>query len=872
MATSSSRGRARRSNTRTQLFAPLVAIVVAIVLLVIGVSYVVVDSSALGTGDVYVTTTGDDGGNDCEDPEAPCGTIAHALSVIGDSYTLYIAPGTYSEGALTVDSDITISGQTTDPNAVVIDADGVPGSVFSVSFGNTVAMSNLTIMNGDTTDGGGINNAGSLSLTNTIIRDNVASGYGGGIENFGALSLTDSVVRDNSATSTGGGIDTYYTSPITLTRTEVSGNSSGTGGGIWTGGEVNISNSTVSGNTASLDGGGIYSGSTTVRLSFSTVAANIGENLNGNAASEGIDPGIFELDNTIVADPVSETNCAGGGIFTSGGYNLDTDGTCSIGGPGDQTSVDPLLGSLAFNGSYTRTHALGVGSPAADAADGSCIAATCPTVDQRGVERPQYGGGTELAGASHIDGDYHWDIGAYEIATAPTPSPTPVVVVTPVPTATPTPLPVAITPTPVATAVSLANPISASVSSNVLVQLQTTDAVARDGYVRDLSAILDIATAIVNRTPANEQTLASLQSVRQTLQLQYNVLSTQSGTQATKENLSDMMTGIFTLQTSPYLTEDEYQTMTAVLVRRAYLYELEGVMRAIEGTIPSLVNLVPLRGQYEEVFTVLEDQRVRLSGGGAVARADIDEEARSIRTLLLYDGLSTMARAEFEQTLVRWIYLSDLEEAYTILRDTVRSLPETHTLRVPLTEHMVTLERQRARLYVPGASLSYGEMREQVSAIQGVLQYGNMSTSNRSTLENILDRREYMLQIEVVLGTYVSVLERLDPTTTVYGELEESYTSLRNQRNNLSSTRSVVRLKDVNESIAVVEQLLNSGAANTQEQEVLRQALVELQQLKSELEDVIAATGPENTLILIGLVLLAVGVGWLMLPRVLARV
>jgi hypothetical protein len=55
-----------------------------------------------------------------------------------------------------------------------------------------------------------------------------------------------------------------------------------------------------------------------------------------------------------------------------------------------------MLGLLADNGGPTETMALGTGSPAIDAGDD----ATCESMDQRGVSRPQ--------GA-------HCDIGAFEI-------------------------------------------------------------------------------------------------------------------------------------------------------------------------------------------------------------------------------------------------------------------------------------------------------------------------------------------------------------------------------------------------------------------------------------------------------------------------
>jgi predicted outer membrane repeat protein len=62
---------------------------------------------------------------------------------------------------------------------------------------------------------------------------------------------------------------------------------------------------------------------------------------------------------------------------------------------------DPLLGTLADNGGFTLTHALGVDSPAIDAGDPS----NCPATDQRGFPRPVDGDG--------VNGP-RCDMGAYE--------------------------------------------------------------------------------------------------------------------------------------------------------------------------------------------------------------------------------------------------------------------------------------------------------------------------------------------------------------------------------------------------------------------------------------------------------------------------
>ena len=75
------------------------------------------------------------------------------------------------------------------------------------------------------------------------------------------------------------------------------------------------------------------------------------------------------------------------GEVTSLGHNLvgDTTGASGFGADGDVLGHAPLLAPLADNGGPTQTHALLRGSLAFDAAKTT----SAPTVDQRGVSRPQ---------------------------------------------------------------------------------------------------------------------------------------------------------------------------------------------------------------------------------------------------------------------------------------------------------------------------------------------------------------------------------------------------------------------------------------------------------------------------------------------------
>ncbi len=111
---------------------------------------------------------------------------------------------------------IVISGP--GPSSLTVARSGAPVTqefrIFTVGTGARIAMTGLTITGGSGAEGAGINNAGSLTLKNMWIVGNsaVEPGFtqgptvGGGVDNTGTLSVTDSRFDDNSATGTSGGL------------------------------------------------------------------------------------------------------------------------------------------------------------------------------------------------------------------------------------------------------------------------------------------------------------------------------------------------------------------------------------------------------------------------------------------------------------------------------------------------------------------------------------------------------------------------------------------------------------------------------------------------------------------------------------------
>ena len=295
---------------------------------------------------------------------------------------------------------------------VTISGGGVD-RVFNVNAGASLTLENLTVTGGNSggLNGGGIFNAGTLTITNSALSGNsaTAAGGGGGIFNnsLGSVEIINSTLSGNSAGRDGGGIFNAG-GDVTITNSTLSDNSAARkGGGIGTdAGDVTITNSTLSGNSADF-GGGIFN-------DLGSIVTITNSTLSGNSATSG-GGGIFNgigctvtITNSIVANSPAGDDCANFGAFTANGHNLDTDGTCQNASPNFATvnTADLKLGTLFFNGGPTKTHALLAGSFAINNGVQSLCTAAGITEDQRGETR-----------------DGACDIGAYEFITPPPPPP-----------------------------------------------------------------------------------------------------------------------------------------------------------------------------------------------------------------------------------------------------------------------------------------------------------------------------------------------------------------------------------------------------------------------------------------------------------------
>ena len=143
----------------------------------------------------------------------------------------------------------------------------------------TLSLLHSTLSGNSADDGGGISNTGTLVITSSTLSGNSASN-GGGISNAGTLAITSSTLSGNSADASGGGISNSRT--LAITSSTLSGNTSFDGGGIFNDGTLAITSSTLSGNSSGFDSGGIFNRGA-LALNHSIVTGNNPDNLTGSA-------------------------------------------------------------------------------------------------------------------------------------------------------------------------------------------------------------------------------------------------------------------------------------------------------------------------------------------------------------------------------------------------------------------------------------------------------------------------------------------------------------------------------------------------------------------------------------------------------------
>jgi CSLREA domain-containing protein len=415
-----------------------------------------VDAVDLNPGDgICATSTGD-----CtlraaiEESNALPGFPREIIELPTGSYVL-------SLGQLEIQNSLSLKGE--GPYNSIIDADRRSTVLFIYGDASPiVSISGVTLRNGmggSSISGAGIYIAGgaTLTLTDSVVRDNETRAPGAGIANGGSLQLIRTSIRNNSlplgtgggVQFSGGGIMNFSSATLNINQSTISGNQATRGGGIRNaGGTLRITNSTISGNIANTRGGGIMNYGN-ASISFSTITNNEANAILGGAAEPAVGGGIYNTGNVYIGNTILAGNtdnhsrfdsnfspdCFNGpppadpsapARFTSfrgnlvGILNANCDMRDTIYGDTRFDMVGtpdiplyPRLQFLAYNdSSHIQTHALRSDSPAIDNGTGITSATffDCPETDQRKLTRPVDG---------NNDGDAECDVGAYEYGAIP---------------------------------------------------------------------------------------------------------------------------------------------------------------------------------------------------------------------------------------------------------------------------------------------------------------------------------------------------------------------------------------------------------------------------------------------------------------------
>ena len=301
--------------------------------------------------DIWVATTGSD---DNDGSQAnPVATIAKAIELAGDGYTIHIADGNYvNDKTLSISKSLTLEGSA---NTVI---DGNASKIMEVTADATVVLTNLSFTNGNAALVGAISNEGKLTISNSNFYSNKATGNSGTIitnknklninnskfyqnsagkgvvnnQNNALLVIDNSEFYNNDMTSFSNSYGIVYTTSAnaTISNTVFRNNAVKYGGAIYatkssdaTIGIVNIINSTFEGNSANTGQGGalfVSGGECIIKESmFINNKANPGKFNGGQGGA------IYTSlnGNVSVTDSVFKNNQAklGAALYLNGGSN-----------------------------------------------------------------------------------------------------------------------------------------------------------------------------------------------------------------------------------------------------------------------------------------------------------------------------------------------------------------------------------------------------------------------------------------------------------------------------------------------------------------------------------------------------------------------
>lgn len=246
-------------------------------------------------------------------------TLTNSQVAYNTASTCNTVGGIHNSGTIVLENSSVIdNGTAPQCDSLYMEAGG---GIVNETQGKMTLIDSTVANNWASGNGGGITNKGNITIINSLIADNEVMGNGGGINNQGSLTVTNSMITHNTAMATtaqsteqtaggtstpigqGGGI--YNSRTLTLNSSTVSNNTTNainvsstfispptsfSGGGIFSNAhaQLTLTNSTIADNTAYADGGGIVNDAGNMIANFCTIYGNSAQGSGGAIATSTV--------------------------------------------------------------------------------------------------------------------------------------------------------------------------------------------------------------------------------------------------------------------------------------------------------------------------------------------------------------------------------------------------------------------------------------------------------------------------------------------------------------------------------------------------------------------------------------------------------
>ena len=265
--------------------------------------------------DVWVSSTGSDANDGSQD--SPVATIAKAIELVAEGYTIHVGGGTYIANSLTIAKSFAMIGS----GKVIID--GNASKIMNINENTIVNFTNVAFTNALDNYGGVMQSKGTVNLNNVSIYKNTQkSGYTStvsSIYNTGIMTIVNSNIYEND----GYGL-IFNSGNLDIINTTISNNQVTQGSNFAflyaDGGIVNVINSTISDNAAKL--AGIWMNKGTLNVNNATFENNVVTVGNGGAIHIESDSSTATIkDSKFIGN---KANKDGGAIYNKGTLNIET--------------------------------------------------------------------------------------------------------------------------------------------------------------------------------------------------------------------------------------------------------------------------------------------------------------------------------------------------------------------------------------------------------------------------------------------------------------------------------------------------------------------------------------------------------------------